>query len=352
MHEAILYKRLDNNKVQCTACKQNCIIPKNNIGICGVRQNKDGKLYLLVYGKASSYNIDPIEKKPLYHFMPSTEIFSIGTVGCNFSCDFCQNWDTSQITKELKNKLLKEKKIADIDVEISKFGYQLPPEKIVEICIEKNIPSIAYTYNEPTVFFEYAYDTAKLAHEKGIKNVFVTNGYETEEALKLLKPYLNAMNIDLKSFNDEFYKKLCKARLQPVLETIKLAHKLGIWIEITTLIIPGKNDSDEELKKIANFIVNINKNIPWHIIAFHPDYKMTDISSTSLNTLQKAYNIGKKAGLNYVYTGNILDDEHSNTYCPKCSTLLIKRSGYSISIENFENGKCNKCSEKIAGIWK
>lgn len=352
MHQATLYKQLANNKVQCTACKQNCIISPDNTGICGVRQNKNGKLYLLVYGKVSSYNIDPIEKKPLYHFMPSTEIFSLGTVGCNFSCDFCQNWDSSQITKGIKNKLLKEKKIKDIDVEISKLGYELPPNKIVEICIKKNIPSIAYTYNEPSIFFEYAYDTAKLANKKGIKNVFVTNGYETEEALKLIKPYLNAMNIDLKSFNDDFYKKICKARLQPVLDTIKLAHKLGIWIEITTLIIPGKNDSDEELRQIANFILSIDKNIPWHITAFHPDYNMTDIPSTSLNTIQKAYNIGKKAGLNYVYVGNISDDEHSSTYCPNCNALLIKRSGYSISIENIKNGKCLKCNEKIAGVWK
>jgi pyruvate formate lyase activating enzyme len=352
MHEAILYKKLGNNKIQCTACKQNCIISKNNTGTCSVRQNKDGKLYLLVYGKASSFNIDPIEKKPLYHFMPSTEIFSLGTVGCNFSCDFCQNWDTSQFAKDLKNKLLKDKKIADIDVEISKFGYDLPPEKIIEICTEKNIPGIAYTYNEPSIFFEYAYDTAKLANKKGIKNVFVTNGYETEEALKLIKPYLDAMNIDLKSFNDDFYKKICKGRLQPVLDTIKLAHKLGIWVEITTLIIPTKNDSDAEIKQIANFISNIDKNIPWHVIAFHPDYKMTDVPSTSSNTLNKAYNIGKKAGLKYIYAGNISDDKHSNTYCQKCNTLLIKRRGYLVEIENLENGKCKKCNEKIAGVWK
>ena len=352
MHEAILYKKLENNKVQCTACKQYCFIAPNTTGTCGIRQNKGGKLYLLVYGKAVSANADPIEKKPLYHFMPSTEIFSIGTVGCNFSCGFCQNWDTSQITKDLKNKLLKEKKIANIDAEIGKFGYELLPEKIVEICIEKNIPSIAYTYNEPSIFLEYAYDTAKLANKKGIKNVFVTNGYESEEALNLLKPYLNAMNIDLKSFNDDFYKKICKARLQPVLDTIKLAHKLGIWIEITTLIIPGKNDSDEELKKITNFISTIDKNIPWHVTAFHPDYKMTDVPSTTYENLNKAFTIGKKSGLKYLYVGNVLDEEHSNTSCPNCNTLLIKRSGYSVNIENFENGTCKKCNEKIPGVWK
>ena len=352
MHEAILYKKLDNSKVQCIACSHKCIIIQDNTGICGVRQNKNGKLYLLVYGKAVSANIDPIEKKPLFNFLPSTRIFSLGTVGCNFGCDFCQNWDISQITKGLKNKLSKENKLEDMDIEISKFGYELPPEKIVELCIEKNIPSIAYTYNEPTVFFEYAYDTAKLAHKKGIKNVFVTNGYETEEVLQLIKPYLDAMNIDLKSFNDDFYKKICKASLQPVLDTIKLAHKLGIWIEITTLIIPNKNDSDEELNKTANFISSIGKNIPWHVTAFHPDYKMTDLPSASYGILNKAYNIGKKAGLNYVYVGNIVDDEHSSTYCPNCSSLLIKRRGYFISIENLEKGKCRKCNEKIAGVWE
>jgi pyruvate formate lyase activating enzyme len=352
MHEAILYKKLDNDKVQCTACKQGCVISPDNTGICGVRQNKNGKLFLMVYGKAISFNTDPVEKKPLYHFMPGSDIFSLGTVGCNFACDFCQNWDISQITKDLKKKLMAEKKSEQLGLEVSKLGYELLPEKIVEICTEKNIPGIAYTYNEPTIFIEYAYDTAKLASKKGIKNIFVTNGYETEEALKLIKPYLDAMNIDLKSFNDEFYKKICKARLQPVLDTIKLAHKLGIWIEITTLTIPGKNDSDEELKKIAGFIAGIDKNIPWHVTAFHPDYKMTDIPSTSLNTLHKAYSIGKKAGLNYVYVGNILDDKHSGTYCPNCNALLIKRSGYFTSVMNMDNGKCKKCNEKIAGVWK
>ena len=352
MKECILYKKLENNKVQCTACRQSCIIASDNTGICGVRQNKSGKLYLLVYGKAVSAHFDPVEKKPLYHFLPNTEIFSFGTVGCNFACDFCQNWDISQITKDLRSNLLREKKIAQMDVEVSKFGYELPPKKIVDICVEENAKSIAYTYNEPTIFFEYLYDTSKLAVEKGIKNVLVTNGYESDEALNLLKPYISAMNIDLKSFNGDFYKKICKAKLPLVLETIKLAHKLGIWIEITTLIIPGKNDSDAELKQIADFIAGIDKNIPWHVTAFHPYYKMGNIPHTSYNALDNAYNIGKKSGLNYVYIGNIDGDERSNTYCPKCSSLLIKRNGYHIHIENFDNGKCLKCNEKIAGVWK
>ncbi len=352
MHEATLYKKLENNKVLCTACRQKCIIAPDNTGICGVRQNKNGKLYLLVYGKAASFNIDPVEKKPLFHFLPGTEIFSFGTVGCNFSCSFCQNWDISQVTKDLKLKFLREKRIADIGIEIDKLGYNLLPEKAVEVCIEKGIPSIAYTYNEPAIFFEYAFDTSKLAVEKNIKNVLVTSGYESEESLNLFKPYLHAMNIDLKSFNDEFYRKICKARLESVLETIKLAHELGIWTEITTLVIPTKNDSDEELKKIADFIADIDINIPWHVTAFHPDYKMTNVPSTSYASLQKAHNIGKKSGLKHVYIGNVLDEKHESTYCPNCKALLIKRYGFFVSIENFKDGKCTECSEKIAGVWK
>jgi pyruvate formate lyase activating enzyme len=352
MHEAILYKKLENDKVHCTACRQSCLISPENTGICGVRQNKNGKLYLIVYGKAISAHVDPIEKKPLFHFLPGTGIFSLGTVGCNFSCQFCQNWDISQITKELKSKLMKENKLKEFEVQISNLGYELPPEKIVDICMKEKIPSIAYTYNEPTVFAEYAYDTAKLADKEAIKNVFVTNGYETEDCLKLIKPYVQAMNIDLKSYSDEFYKKTCNARLQNVLDTIKISHEMGFWIEITTLIIPGKNDSVAELKKIADFLSNIDKNIPWHVTAFHPDYKMTNIQSTNYKTLLNAYNLGKKAGLKYVYIGNIVDDEHLNTYCPKCNSLLIKRAGFSVGIENMKNGHCTKCNEKIAGVWK
>lgn len=352
MQEAILFEKLDNKKVLCKACKQKCIIAQNHTGLCGVRQNINGKLFLLVYGKASSVNVDPIEKKPLFHFLPGSEIFSLGTVGCNFGCDFCQNWDLSQVTRDLRLKLLKEKKIEIAGVEVGKYGYELKPEKIVEICRQQKIPSIAYTYNEPVIFFEYLYDTSKLAHKNSIKNVFVSNGYESEEALKLMRPYLDAMNIDLKSFSDDFYRQICKAKLEPVLETIKKVHKLGIWLEITTLVIPGKNDSNEEFKKIADFIVSIDKNIPWHVIAFHPDYKMVDISPTSSTALYKAYNIGKKSGLNFVYVGNILDEKHSSTYCPECNTLLIRRGWHFIETKDFKDGICLKCKEKIPGVWK
>lgn len=352
MKECILYKKLDDNKVKCIACKQNCIIAKDQTGICGVRLNKEGKLYLIVYGKAVSANVDPIEKKPLFHFLPATDIFSIGTVGCNFSCTFCQNWDISQITKDLKQKLSKEKHPELMEIEIGKLGYELSPEKIVNICLEQGIKSIAYTYNEPTIFFEYLYDTAKLAKKHNIKNVMVSNAYETDEALEILKDYIDAINFDLKSFSEDFYNKICKAKLKPVLETIKKAYDLGIWIEITTLIIPNHNDSDKELKQIAEFIANIDKNIPWHVSAFYPTYKMDDVPETTHATLLKAYEIGKKAGLKYVYVGNVVDEEHSGTYCPECNTLLINRHVYLTSIENFKDGKCLKCNKEIKGVWK
>ncbi len=344
MHKAVLYEKLEEKKVRCLACRHKCVISHNSTGICGVRFNKDGGLYLLVYGRASGVNIDPVEKKPLYHFLPGSPVFSLGTVGCNFGCDFCQNWETSQASKEIKP----ENRLAEVPL----LGDNLPPKEIVSQCIAKNIPSIAYTYNEPAIFFEYAYDTAKLAHSKGIKNIFVSNGYESEEALNLIKPYLDAMNIDIKSFNDAFYKKLCRARLQPVLETVKKAHEMGIWVEITTLVIPGHNDSDEELKKIAEFIVKIDKCMPWHISAFYPHYKMADVNPTSHDALIRAYDIGKRAGLKYVYVGNVYDDKRSATYCPKCNELLISRQGYDAEIKNLKNGKCSKCNEKIAGVWK
>ena len=338
MKEATLYEKLPNKTVRCLACSNYCVIPNKNYGICGVRKNIDGKLFLLVYGKSISANIDPIEKKPLFHFLPGTGVFSIGTFGCNFSCEFCQNWDISQTPKNGNEKVIHN-------------SYDLSPEQIVKIAQKNKIPSIAYTYNEPAVFFEYAYDTARLAHKKGIKNVYVTNGYESKEALEKILPFIDAMNIDLKSFNPEFYRKICGGNLKPVLDNIK--NLFGkVWIELTTLIIPGHNDSDTELKKIAEFISKISKEIPWHISRFYPAYKMNNIIPTPYETLRKAYKIGKDAGLKYIYIGNIHDLEHSNTYCPKCGRILIKRENYSILENNIKNGKCKFCGEKIPGVWK
>ncbi len=337
MRKASLFKKLNDNFVQCLACAWYCKIAPGKTGICGVRQNIGGELFLLVYGSAAAINIDPVEKKPLFHFLPGTKIFSLGTLGCNFGCGFCQNWDISQSSKTSK---------------IEKTGCNLPPEKIIEYCIKNKIPSIAYTYNEPAIFFEYAYDTAILARKNGVKNVMVSNGYSSAEAIEKWRGTLDAINIDLKSFREEFYQKNCKARLEPVLENIKKFREIGVWVEVTTLIIPGENDSKEELTAVAKFIKSVSPSIPWHISRFHPDYKMREKDSTSEEKLLEAYEIGKKTGLKYVYLGNVFDEEHESTYCPSCGSRLIKRRGMGAMIENLKNGACAKCGEKIEGIWE
>ncbi len=288
MKEAILYEKEGNN-VRCLACAHKCLISKDNTGICGVRKNIDGKLYLLVYGKIASMHIDPIEKKPLYNFLPETKSFSIGTIGCNFKCSFCQNYDISQFKEFYGDKII---------------GESIEPKQIVRQAIRGDCRSVAYTYNEPTIFIEFVKDTAKIAKKKGLANVMVTNGYLSLESFNFIKNYIDAMNIDLKSFKEEFYNKICKASLKPVLDTIKRVHKKGIHLEITTLLVTGENDSEEELEAIAKFIANVDKNIPWHISRFFPHYKMEGKSITPMETLNKAYKIGKKY-LNNVYLGNV-----------------------------------------------
>jgi len=345
--KAKLFKKLENKKVECICCQRRCVIENGRSGLCGVRKNIDGNLNLMVYGKVIAAHIDPIEKKPLYHFLPGSKIFSIGTVGCNFRCSFCQNWDISQVTANAKNL---EK--------ICNEGQELSPKEIVQYCLENEIPSIAYTYNEPTIFSEYAHDIGVLARKNGIKNVYVSNGYESEECLKYMRDFCDAINIDIKSFSQKFYAKECGGvLLDGIKNTIKSAHKMGFWIECTTLIIPEMNDSDEELSKIAKFIFSVSADIPWHVTAFHPDYKLTDAISTPASTLEKAYQIGKKSGLHYVYAGNISGMNHSDTICKKCGKILVKR-GYMNCFDNeivvLKNGsgKCPECGEKIAGIWK
>lgn len=290
MKKAILYQKLSKNRVKCLACSHYCMINDGKRGICGVRENIKGELYLLVYGLVAAIHLDPIEKKPLYHFLPKTNVLSFGTVGCNFACDFCQNWQISQVSKIPHRDL---------------FGVEYNPPQIVDFALSAGAPSIAYTYNEPGVFFEYAFDTMKLAKKSGIKNIYVSNGYISKEARKKLKGLLDAANIDLKSFNENFYKKICGAKLKAVLETIYDFYKMGVHLELTTLIIPGKNDSVEELSNIANFIAGIDRSIPWHISRFFPNFKMRDIKPTPLATLKKASKIGIGAGLKNVYIGNI-----------------------------------------------
>jgi len=350
MKKASLYKKLPDDSVECTACAFRCKIAKGRAGICSVRKNIDGDLHLLVWGNVSDAHIDPIEKKPLYHFLPNSKIFSIGTIGCNFKCSFCQNWQSTQLINDMKKR--KPTLLDNPDFEISNYGYDLKPQEIVDYCLKNDIQSIAFTYNEPTIFAEYAKDTMKLAKKQGLYGVFVSNGFETEEALDFLEGSIDAFNIDLKSFREEFYRKVCKAKLAPVLDTIKSIHKRGKWLEITTLIIPDENDSKQELTQIAEFIAGISKDIPWHISAFHPDYKMKDKESTPSDTLFKALEIGRKAGLKYIYTGNIWDQTHSHTICPNCEETVVERPGFGHSISKLEKGKCPGCKTLVPGIWE
>ena len=334
MKEAMLYDKSGDGKVKCNLCNHRCIIAPLKRGVCGVREDREGILYSLVYNKAISRNIDPIEKKPVFHLFPGSESFSIATAGCNFKCLHCQNSDISQMPRD--QDLIP--------------GRNLEPKEIVSQALQYNCKSISYTYTEPTIFFEYAYDTAEVAHKEGIKNVFVTNGYMTKEALHTIRPYLDAANVDLKSFSDEFYKEICGAKLNFVLDSIRTLKELGVWIEITTLIIPTLNDGEEELKRIAEFIREVGEEIPWHVSAFHPTYKLLDRPRTSAKMLRRAREIGLGVGLRYVYCGNIPGDEGENTYCYTCKELLIQRYGYQILKNRIKDGLCPDCGTKIDGI--
>ncbi len=335
MKEALLYEKLENKFVHCYLCGHQCRIADKKFGFCGVRQNLDGTLYTHAYGKVIAAHIDPIEKKPLYHFFPGSFSFSIATIGCNFHCGFCQNWEISQSTF---------RDGSDLD------GEDLSPQEIVETAIKNKCKSISYTYTEPTIFFEYALETAKLAKAKGLYNNFVTNGYMSGDCLQMIQPYLDAANVDLKFFKDSSYRNICKGSLEPVLNSIKLMHKLNIWVEITTLVVPGENDSEEELCDIAEFIVCVDKNIPWHVSRFQPDYNFTDHRPTPEGTLKKAQDLGKKCGLNYVYVGNVYG-WGNDTHCHNCKKLLVKREVFSVLEYNIKKGKCAYCSTIIPGIF-
>jgi pyruvate formate lyase activating enzyme len=336
MKEAMFYDRLDEKKVRCFLCAHHCVIKEGNRGICSVRENRDGTLYSLVYGRLISMNIDPIEKKPLFHFLPGSTSFSIATVGCNFRCEHCQNNEISQYPKEHEGEIM---------------GQPSTPEAVVEAAVRNGCESISYTYTEPTIFFEFAYDCARLAHQKGIRNVFVSNGYTGPEAAKAIAPYLDGNNIDLKG-SDEFYKKICGARLEPVKKTIRLMKELGVWVEVTTLIIPDHNDSEKDLRDIAEFLSSIDPSIPWHVTQFYPTYRILDKPRTPVKTLRRAREIGFEAGLKYVYEGNVPGEGGENTYCPECKELLIRRFGFKIGENTIKDGKCPKCGYAIKGVWK
>lgn len=335
IREAILYEKLDEAKVRCNLCAHRCKINPDRQGVCGVRENRNGIFYSLVYGTLIAENLDPIEKKPFFHVYPASQSYSIATVGCNFKCEFCQNHDISQMPAATRM-------IA---------GEDFLPEEIVARAKKSRARTIAYTYTEPTVYFELALETAKIAAENGLANVFVTNGFMTAETIETIAPYLAAANVDLKSFRDAFYKKYCGARLDPVLESLKKMKDLGIWVEITTLLIPGLNDSDEELRDIARFIAGLGRATPWHISRFHPQYKMRNLPVTPLDSLHRAVQIGRETGLKYVFSGNVPGDDGENTRCFHCGKLLIERYGFQVVNLNLKDKSCPHCGTGLEGVF-
>jgi pyruvate formate lyase activating enzyme len=335
MQEALFYENI-NGKVKCGLCNHHCIIKEGKRGICGVRENHAGKLYTLVYGRLIAEHVDPIEKKPLFHFLPGSKSYSISTVGCNFRCLHCQNYDISQYPH------LNNGEIA---------GNKSSAESVVADALRQGCASVCYTYVEPTIFYEFAYDCSIAAHKQKLKNVFVSNGYMSPDVTRHLATVLDGINIDIKAFTDNFYKKVCKARLQPVLDNVRLMHELGVWVEVTTLVIPGLNDSKEELRDIARFIKDVSPALPWHVTAFYPAYKMLDREPTPAATLRMAREIGLEEGLRFVYEGNIPGEGGENSYCPACNKELISRFGFSVRRNSLRGGRCDKCGEAIEGVW-
>lgn len=339
MKPAVLFEQIEDKKVRCRLCHHGCRISDQKFGLCHVRQNLDGNLYTLAYGRVIASHVDPIEKKPLYHFLPGSSAYSIGTAGCNFSCSFCQNWQISQAVKKGNQALP---------------GKPMSPEQIVHNAVESHCKSIAYTYTEPTIFFEYAYDTARLAKAQGLKNIFVSNGYMTKQAIDTIGPFLDGINIDLKAMNDAFYKDICNGRLQPVLDNIRYIKEAGIWLEVTTLIVPKANDREEELHEIAQFIADVDPDIPWHVSRFHPDYQFTDAVATPLSVMEAAFNFGKDAGLHYVYMGNVINEgkDTRNTRCPQCMQPVIQRDLNRVKMALAEKNRCPGCGAVVAGVYE
>jgi pyruvate formate lyase activating enzyme len=334
--EALLWEAETDGSVVCHLCAHRCRIRPGLSGICGVRRNVDGRLVTLVADRVVAEDVDPIEKKPFFHFLPGSLAYSIATVGCNLHCLFCQNWAISQWPRERSGPFP---------------GSPTSPRRIVQAAQAAGCASIAYTYTEPTIFLELALETSRLAADAGLRNVFVTNGYMTAEALALVAPVLHGANVDLKSFSDRYYRKVCGATLGPVLETIARMRERSIWVEVTTLLIPGRNDGDEELGALARWLASIDRDMPWHVSAFYPAYKMTDVPPTPASALHRAARIGLEAGLRYVYSGNVPGDPWENTACPECGRWLVRRRGFRVTENRVEDGRCPVCRAVIAGVW-
>lgn len=335
MHEAMFWEKAGEGRVRCGLCRFSCLIAPGHRGRCGVRENRDGILYSLVYGKTVAEHVDPIEKKPLFHVHPGSRSYSIATVGCNFRCLHCQNYEISQWPHERDGIP----------------GTDLPPRAIVDGALRAGCASIAFTYTEPTIYFEYAYDTAVLAHKAGLKNIFVTNGYTTTAALEAIAPYLDAANVDLKAFSETFYREVTGASLAGVLACLQDYRRLGIWLEVTTLIIPGWNDDEDELRQLAGFIAGeLGREVPWHVSAFRPTHKMLDRPPTPAATLQCAAQLGREAGLHYVYVGNLPVAGGEDTLCPHCQAVVIRRRGFTLLTMDVERGRCRSCGGVIAGV--
>jgi len=335
-HDAMLWEPLDGQKVRCRLCAHECVIAAGKYGLCRVRKNIAGSLKTLSYDAVVALHVDPIEKKPLFHFLPGTESLSVAAAGCNFQCEFCQNWQISQSPRT--GRVV--------------GGQAISPEQIVAVAMNHRCASISYTYTEPTIFFELAYETAKLAKAEGLGNCFVSNGFMTPLAVATIAPYLDAINVDLKAFSDQTYREVMKARLEPVLTCLKALVAAGIWVEVTTLVVPGMNDSPQELKDIAGFISReLGPSVPWHVSRFHGDYRMTQVPSTPLETLELACRIGKEVGLEHVYCGNVTGRVDESTYCSGCGEKLIDRVGFAIRANRLTDGKCPRCGKRLAGVW-
>jgi pyruvate formate lyase activating enzyme len=318
-------------------CAHGCTLKDGQRGLCNVRERRGDSLVNLVYGRVVAENIDPVEKKPIFHVLPGSLSYSVATAGCNFRCLHCQNASISQVSN---------------DIDVGTSGVFRSPDALVKAAVAGGCQSISYTYVEPTIFLEYAYDCCVTAKKKGLKNIFVSNGYMSETVIQGLAPVLCAINIDLKSFSDSFYKKVCGARLAPVLSTIRRMKEFGVWVEVTTLIIPGMNDSEVELTGIASFLAEIDREIPWHVSGFYPSYKLTTVPPTGPEILTRARQIGLEQGLYYVYTGNRPGSGGENSYCPSCGGELILRHGFRVMNNRLKNGRCPDCDKSIAGVWE